>query len=111
MDPTSLEPVASWPIPRCTREDESFLGFANYNREHVHKLAESAEPLYGLTGKDKFVWEDKHTEAFNSIKQALLNPVKLMLPTPDGAFVLDVDASNVAVAADPRWKGSPSKLW
>ena len=99
VDPTSLEPVASWPIPRCTREVESFLGFANYNREHVPKLAELAEPLYGLTGKNKFKWEDKHTEAFNAIKQALLNPVELMLPTPDGAFVLDVDASNVAVAA------------
>ena len=99
VDPDSLEPVANWPVPRCTREVESFLGFANYNREHIPRLAELAEPLYGLTGKNKFVWEEMHREAFEAIKAALLKPVVLSLPTSNDTFVLDVDASNVAVAA------------
>ena len=99
VDPASIECVKDWPTPNCTKEVESFLGFANYNREHVPNLAQLAEPLYAITGKKPFVWKEEHTLAFEKIKDALTRPVALSLPTPDDPFVLDVDASNVAVGA------------
>ena len=99
VDPDSIDIVRDWPTPKCTRDVERFLGFANYNREHVPNLAEIAVPLYGLTGKNPFNWTDSHENAFNQIKMALLKPVILSLPTPDDVFVLDVDASDTAVAA------------
>ena len=99
VDPESIEPVKDWPTPKCTRDVERFLGFANYNREHVPRLAEVAVPLYNLTGKNPFTWNQEHETAFNEIKAALLKPVTLSLPDPDATFVLDVDASNIAVAA------------
>ena len=99
VDPASIECVRDWPTPECTRDVERFLGFVNYNREHIPNLAEMADPLYGLTGKNKFKWEERHTEAFEQVKQALLAPVKLSLPTRDDTFVLDVDASGTSIGA------------
>ena len=99
VDPASVEVVRDWPTPTCTKDVERFLGFANYNRDHIPSLAELADPLYGLTGKNPFIWSELHEDAFGKIKEALLKPVTLSLPTPDDAFILDVDASNIAVAA------------
>ena len=99
VDPQSIECVKEWPQPKCTRDVERFLGFANYNREHIPDLAKLAEPLYALTGKAPFHWKEEHTIAFETVKSALLSPIVLSLPTADDAFVLDVDASDTAVAA------------
>ena len=54
-DPESLAAVKDWPTPTKTKDVESFLGFINYHREHIPKLAEIAAPLYFLTSKAPFV--------------------------------------------------------
>jgi transposase InsO family protein len=97
VDPESLGVVREWPVPTKTREVESFLGFVNYHREHIPHLAEIAGPLYNLTGKAPFLWEDTHTKAFNSLKEALLTAEVLSLPKEEGTFILDTDASNTAI--------------
>lgn len=97
-DPDSLAAVKNWPVPRKTRDVESFLGFINYHREHIPKLAELAAPLYSLTGKAPFIWTQVHSEAFEQLKQAMLSPVVLGMPRNEGMFILDTDASNLAVA-------------
>jgi hypothetical protein len=99
VDPETFETVKKWSEPRCTRDVESFLGFVNYNREHLPKLAEIAAPLYGLTGKAPFTWTEEHHNAFEQLKALLLSARVLGLPRSEGVFILDTDASNVAVGA------------
>ena len=43
-------------------------------------------------------WEEKHQEAFDSVKQALSDATTLAAPNEQGRFVLDTDASTVAIA-------------
>ena len=97
VDPESLKVVADWPVPKNTRDVESFLGFVNYHREHVPNLTEIAVPLYQLTGKAPFRWEKEQQEAFEKIKELLVSPVVLALPQKEGMFILDTDASNEAI--------------
>ncbi|XP_076440974.1 uncharacterized protein LOC143280226 [Babylonia areolata] len=67
MSEKDTETVAQWPIPKSTRDVESFLGFVNYHRMFVKDLAKLAQPLYGLTGKNKFHWGVEQQEAFDRL--------------------------------------------
>jgi hypothetical protein len=99
VDPDSIAGVKNWPRPTRTKDVESFLGFVNYHREHLPHLADMAAPLYGLTGKAPFLWLEEHEKAFNALKEALLSPMILGLPREEGTFILDTDASDLAVGA------------
>lgn len=50
ISPAKLDAVKSWPVPTDKREVESFLGYANYHREHVYGYAGISKCLYELTG-------------------------------------------------------------
>ena len=69
----------------------------NYYREHIPHLAEKATSLYALTGKAPFKWTEEHHLAFCALREALMLAEVLALPRKGGIFVLDTDASNVAV--------------
>ena len=97
VDPASQETIKLWPIPKSTKEVESFLGFVNYHREHMPKMAEIAAPLYELTGKAPFVWNERHQSAFEELKDALVSAHVLALPRKEGTFILDSDASKIAI--------------
>ena len=51
-----------------------------------------------LKENQHFYWEEKHQEAFDSVKQALSDATNLAAPNVEGRFVLDTDASTVAIA-------------
>ncbi|XP_041376682.1 uncharacterized protein LOC121389136 [Gigantopelta aegis] len=92
--------VREWPIPRCTREVESFLGFANYHRNFIANFAEIAVPLYEITGKKTFMWGPAQEAAWVKIKDALVSTPVLTLPNKDDPFILDTDASDKAIGAE-----------
>lgn len=95
-----IKRVGSWPSPKTTKEVEQFLGFANYHRSFIQNYAHISNPLYKLTGKNKFVWEDIHEDAFCELKKALTSTPVLALPTKEDQFVLDTDASNDAIGGE-----------
>lgn len=55
-------------------------------------------PLYQITGKKTFGWNQDQEDAFERLKQALTTAPVLGLPNSVDKFVLDTDASQVAVA-------------
>nr|KAG5699813.1 hypothetical protein BaRGS_013533 [Batillaria attramentaria] len=100
VDEDSISAVRDWPVPRSTREVESFLGFLNYHRDHLPKLAEVAQPLYSITGKKTpFIWGDAQESAFNELKSLMVSPPVLAFPCREGMFMLDTDASETAIGA------------
>ena len=46
------------------------------------------------------MWREEHLRAFNVLKEALTKPPILALPTLGDPFILDVDASNLAIGAE-----------
>ena len=60
----------------------------------------TCEPLINLTRKNvKFNWNDECDKAFETIKNALLNPPILAFPDPNKRFILYTDASDKAIGA------------
>ena len=62
------EAVRNYSIPRKLKQLRRFLGMASWYRKFIANYAEIANPLTQLTKKEaKFMWTDKHTEAYNII--------------------------------------------
>ena len=79
--------------------NESFLGFANYYREFIPWHAKLVAPLHVITGLGAtFAWGDEQQQAFNAVKLALIEATALAQPDSEGEFVLDTDASAVAIS-------------
>ena len=98
INPKNAEVVKSWPTPQCTKDVEKFIGFVNYHRDFIPNFANMAVPLYAITGKKAFKWDEEQEQAFQNLKEAMTNTKVLAYPIPDGQFILDCDASGVAIA-------------
>ena len=87
-------------MPKCVRDVRAFYGLAFYYRKFVQNFAGIAELLSALTKKGvRFSWSPEAQQAFERLKRALAETVTLAYPQPDQTFVLDTDASDVAVGA------------
>lgn len=95
-----IDTMNNWPIPLCTKDVERFCGFANYHRNFIKDFAEMIAPLYAVTGKNRFNWGDEQQSAFDKVKLALTSAPVLTLPTKEGHFILDTDASEYALGAE-----------
>ena len=99
-DPDNLVRVANWPRPMNVTEVRSFVGLATYYRRFVKSFADVAAPLTDLTKKGKkFVWSNECEVAFDDLKKVMGSPQVMAYPKPEGQFILDTDASQVAVGA------------
>ena len=110
-DPEAVEAVLTWKAPRTDTQLMSFLGFANYYREFIKGYADKVYPMQKLMrnkGK-KFEWNDEAQVAFENIKRELCEAPVLGMPTEKGMYVLDTDASVVAISGilhqEQEWNG------
>ena len=111
--------VKTWPVPKNTKEVQSFLGLASYYRQfipHFVKKAWCLDKLVGPTAnkpkrkaRDKetkvaettptkwdirlFKWMIEHQEAFDALKEALSTAPLLGYPNFTREFILETDAS------------------
>ena len=92
--------IQEWSEPRSKEDVMSFLGLAGYYREFVKDFAAIASPLTELIQKDaEFKFTHEARSAFEQLKQALASDPVVSLPNDEGEFVLDTDASQVAMGA------------
>lgn len=99
-DPTKVEIVKNYPVPRTVKEVRAFLGLASYYRRHINHFATIANPLHELLKKEaKFIWDDGCQKAFETLRDALVNPPILAYPDFTKKFVLHTDASLSGLGA------------
>ena len=110
-DPEAVEAVLTWKASRTDTQLLSFLGFANYYREFIKGYADKVYPMQKLMrnkGK-KFEWNDEAQVAFENIKRELCEARVLGMPRKKGMYVLDKDASVVAISGmlhqQQEWNG------
>ena len=76
---------------------QSFLGLANYYRRFIPQFAEYSDSLY-KAGQDKHIVPTPELEKdFAGIKNAACAISILKIPDPDIPFILETDASAIAV--------------
>ena len=97
-DPAKIEKVRDWKAPTSVSQLRTFLGLAGYYRRFVPQYARKSAPLTQLLKKNEaYVWGPDQQEAFDTLKHDLTHAPVLGLPTEDGLFIVDCDASNCGV--------------
>ena len=100
VDPSKIEAVQKFPLPRSQTEVNSFLGLASYYRRFVPKFAEIARPLHKASETStKFDWTPEAQDAFESLKLKLTSTPILAFPCLKEPFILYTDASQFAMGA------------
>ncbi len=97
-DPAKVKLILDWPTPKDTHQLRSFTGLVNFYRKFIRGFSHIASAFRNLLVKDApFVWETKHQEAFDSLKQALASSTVLHHPDLSKPFILTTDASGSAI--------------
>ena len=93
-----IEAIKNFPRPSSLKEVQSFLGLVGYYRKFIQDFSTIAGPLHELARKDvEFKWTDDCEQAYNTLREALMQPPVLAYPDYDKPYTLETDASDDAV--------------
>lgn len=110
MEKPKVQAILDWRTPTRKRELQNFLGFINFYRKFVKDFAKIARPLHELTGNAPWTWTERHSNAFETLKQTVANAAILHIPKDVGRFKVEADSSDFAVGGvlsqwqDNQWK-------
>ena len=90
-----VEAIQRLQPPTNVKGCKSFCGVVNYLSIFCRHLQKLLKPIYDLTKKGRpFVWQEEQQQAFDTIKERMINPPILYLPKPGGRFILYCDSSR-----------------
>ena len=100
MDPVKTSTIDTWESPKCVKDVQGFLGFANFYRHFIKDFAKLASSLTALTRKDKeFQWTPIEETTFQAIKKAFSSAPVLLHFDPDKECTVKTDASDFVSGA------------
>ena len=88
-DPGKVLAFWAWHVPGSVKQVRQFVRFIGYYRRFIQNFL----TRMGVT----FVWTAKQQVAFDTLRACLLQALILGFPTEEGRFILDTDASLLAV--------------
>lgn len=111
-NPSGLDAIRKFPIPKTIKQVRSFLGLSNFFRKFIPRFAELSTPLTNLTRgsypkkSSPVKWLEEHQKAFEEIKNKLTNPPLLKHFNPSLKIVVWTDASKIGIAGTLLQKSS-----
>ena len=102
-DPERTKSLKEYKEPKNMKELERFLGMANYYSKFVSRLA---SPLQELKNSGQFQWSSRLADGFRAVKAAILDSF-LTVPDSNQEFVLETDASGIAITGVLTQHGCP----
>ena len=94
MDPSKLQCIKEWPVPKNVRGVRGFLGLTGYYRKFIKNYDQLVKPLTKLTKKDGFSWSAEAQKAFENLKDKLISSPVLTLLDFLKEFTIECDASG-----------------
>ena len=76
-----------------------FLGLCGFYRQLVPHYSDLAKPLHNVTQEKKLIWTQELEESFVKLKSGMAEVAQLYYPRMADDFILETDASLVAVGA------------
>lgn len=109
-DPEKIEKVKNYPIPRNLTELRAALGLLSYYRKFIKDFSKIARPMLTLLKKDTpYEWTNKQQNAFDRLKQMLIQAPILTYPDFNKPFIIYTDASGIGLGAVLSQKGEDKK--
>jgi hypothetical protein len=106
-DPDKVKAIMEWSRPHSLTELRGFLGLIGFNRRFVRGYATLAAPLTDLLRYNKFQWNPAAEYVFTSMKIKMTTLPVLQIPNFSKDFVIETDASGVAIGAVLSQGGHP----
>ena len=104
MKGDSMKVVVEWPTAKSVKELQSFLGFVNYNGDHISQFVTTATPLYELIQPEaNFKRTERQQLPFQELIKAIVSALLLGFQNKDYPFILDTNASYTAIGAELIW--------
>src|SRR4051812_8053082 len=84
VDPDKVKAIQEMPAPKTEKQVRGFLGRLNYISRFISNMTATCEPIFKLLKKNQgCVWNEDCQEAFDNIKEYLLEP-PILLPPVEG---------------------------
>ena len=103
MSEAKLQKVIDFTKPMVAKGLKSFLGLANYFRDHIKNHSHIVRPLQNMIRDykkgHKLYWNEETSNSFNEIKSAINNCPKIFFVQDDAPIFLHTDASKYAIGA------------
>lgn len=94
-----LDVIRDFASPKNRTELQKFLGVCTYYRQFTVSHSHLLEPFRELLrNKNPWKWNEKHNHAFQRMKQAFVNCVRLSHHIPGMKYRLQTDASDVGIS-------------
>jgi hypothetical protein len=101
-----LDSVMNFPRPETKKQIKSFLGLANYFRDHIENHSTRVQPLQDLVegyskklARDKVVWTPRCEASFQDIRHAIDECPLLWFVDDHSPIFLKTDASEYGIGA------------
>ena len=104
--PDKLDSFLNFPKPETKKQIKSFLGLANYFRDHIRDHSDRVAPLQQLVAgydkkqsRHKIIWTPECEFAFDDIRKAIHDCPLLWFMDDFSAIFLKTDASDYGIGA------------
>ena len=111
INPERMRAIREFPVPRDIKGVSRFIGMVNFYHKFIPTLADVASPLNAVRKKGiKSVWSQVLQDTFESLERAISQPPVLRMADFSKKFILQTDASGVALGVVKRVMvlGNPS---
>ena len=100
LDPFKTEKIKNFPIPTDLTSLRAALGLFSYYRKFIKDFPKIARPLNSLLKKGTpFIWTNDQQQAFDYLKNQLIQAPILQYPDFDKEFIVYTDASGTGLGA------------
>lgn len=100
-NPSKVECVVNFPIPKTPKQIKQFLGLTGYYRKFIKDYSHLTKPMTKYLKKDAKlnIVDPSYLQCFETLKKILTNDPILVYPDFSKIFTLTTDASNYALGA------------